>query len=251
MTEPNSTSNFTVGTRGSQMARIQTQLVVDQLKAAWPDLSAMVEVFNPIGDRDQVARLTQHGGKGGAFVAEIRDAMRDGRLNAAMHSLKDMPGDEEAPGLTIGAYLARDDARDALVLREGLSLEAFLDPATPAVIGAGSVRRAALLQRLYPFAKAVHYRGAVDTRLKKLDGGVGQELPDGTREAPADALVLSVAGLRRLGFESRIAHIFSPDEILPAVGQGIVAVECSLGDFEARQKLAKIDNRRFASRRFM
>ncbi|MBY0422919.1 MAG: hypothetical protein K2Q06_11495, partial [Parvularculaceae bacterium] len=119
---PDHTLRF--GTRASTMALAQTRAAMDALKANAGVDSAIVP-FNPAGDRDQTSKLEVHGGKGGAFVAEIRAALRDGRLDVAMHSLKDMPGDEEAPGLVVGAYLPRESAADALVLKSGLTLAAF------------------------------------------------------------------------------------------------------------------------------
>jgi hydroxymethylbilane synthase len=225
------------------MAMAQTAEVVRRLKAAWPDIVAEPAPFTPQGDRDQNSRLGRLGGKGGAFVAELQAAMRAGAVEAAMHSLKDMPGDAESPGLVIGAHLARDTAVDALVLRPGLSLAEFLDRRGSGFkIGAGSVRRAAFLRRLYPEATVIHYRGAVDTRVKKLDEGALQRLPGGETAGPADALVLAKAGLARLGLAARIAYEFKPDAMLPAIGQGVVAVECPAQAWETRRRLAAIDD---------
>ena len=174
----------------------------------------------------------RHGGKGGAFVAEIRQAMRAGQLQAAMHSLKDVPGNEETPGLVIAATLPRDAANDSLVLRPGLSLETFLAARGKGFkIGTNAVRRAAYLRRLFPEVTVIHYRGAADTRIAKLDRGDKQRLPDGGEVGPADALVMARSGLMRIGMASRIAHDFSVLEMLPSVGQGIVAVECTEKDF--------------------
>jgi len=187
--------------------------------------------------------LQKHGGKGGAFVAEIRAAMCEGALHAAMHSLKDMPGDEETPGLVIAVMLKRDAAGDVLVLRGDHSLAHFSKTKAAGMkIGTNSVRRAALLHRLYPDAEIIHFRGAVDTRLRKLDERVSQKLPDGSEAGPADALVLAKSGLVRLGLDARISYEFSTKEFLPAVGQGIVAVECRTDDWETRRQLAAIDH---------
>ena len=225
------------------MAIAQTDEVAAQLRAAWPDLAPEVVRFTPQGDRDQVSKLQRHGGKGGAFVSEIRDAMRAGDLDAAMHSLKDMPGDEEAPGLVIAAMLKREPACDALVLRPGLTLARVQElKAAHLKIGTNSVRRAACLRRLYPQAEIIHFRGAADTRIRKLDEGVMQKLPDGREVGPADALVVAQAGLTRVGLAERATYVFSVDEMLPAVGQGVVAVECPLKAWELRLRLAAIDH---------
>src|SRR3954464_9140910 len=112
-----------IGTRKSTMALAQTAEIARRLAAAAPGLEVEITKFETIGDTDQTSKLLMHGGKGGAFVAEIRAAVRSGTLHAAMHSLKDRPGNEETPGLVIGAALARDPPTDALVLRPGVSLE--------------------------------------------------------------------------------------------------------------------------------
>jgi hydroxymethylbilane synthase len=232
---------FRIGTRSSAMALAQTAEVARRLKEAWPDLQPETARFTPTGDRDLVSRLDAHGGKGGAFVAELRAAMLKGELEAAMHSLKDMPGDEETPGLVVAAYLARESFSDALVLRSGLSLDDFGDGAG-LKIGTDSVRRAAFLKRLYPQAQIVHYRGAADTRVRKLDEGALQKLPGGGAVGPADALVMAAAGLRRVGLGERITREFTPDEMLPSAGQGIVAVECPAEAWESRRRIAAIDD---------
>ena len=114
-----------IGTRKSAMALAQTEEIARLLRAADPALDVEIVKFETRGDQDQTSKLLRHGGKGGAFVAEIREAMRAGQLQAAMHSLKDVPGNEETPGLIIAATLPRDAANDSLVLRPGLSLEHF------------------------------------------------------------------------------------------------------------------------------
>ncbi|WP_371814990.1 hydroxymethylbilane synthase [Bradyrhizobium sp. CCBAU 51753] len=225
------------------MALAQTDEVARLLRAAAPELAVDVVKFETRGDQDQTSKLLRHGGKGGAFVAEIRAAMRAGTLQAAMHSLKDVPGNEETPGLVIAAMLARDAANDSLVLRPGLSLETFrVARGKGFMIGTNAVRRAAYLRRLFPEATVIHFRGAADTRVAKLDRGDKQRLPGGGEVGPADALVMARSGLERIGLTARIAHDFSVDEMLPAVGQGIVAVECVESDWPTRVRLAQIDN---------
>ncbi|WP_246801630.1 hydroxymethylbilane synthase [Bradyrhizobium genosp. L] len=225
------------------MALAQTDEVAHLLRASAPDLAVDVVKFETRGDQDQTSKLLRHGGKGGAFVAEIREAMRSGTLQAAMHSLKDVPGNEETPHLVLAAMLARDAANDSLVLRPGLSLDTFrVSRGKGFKIGTNAVRRAAYLRRLFPEAAVIHYRGAADTRLAKLDRGDKQRLPDGGEVGPADALVMARSGLERIGMTARIAHDFSVDEMLPAVGQGIVAVECVETDWATRGHLARIDD---------
>jgi hydroxymethylbilane synthase len=232
-----------IGTRKSTMALAQTEAIARLLRASDPALDVEIVKFETRGDQDQTSKLLRHGGKGGAFVAEIRDAMRRGELQAAMHSLKDIPGNEETPGLVIAATLPRDAANDALVLRPGLSLEAFrASKGQGFKIGTNAVRRAAYLRRLFPAAAVIHFRGAADTRVAKLDRGDKQRLPDGGEVGPADALVMARSGLERIGMASRIVHDFSVREMLPAAGQGIVAVECVENDWVTRGRLAKIED---------
>ena len=232
-----------IGTRKSVMALAQTEEIASRLIAAVPDLDVEIVKFETTGDSDQTSKLLKHGGKGGAFVAEIRNAVRSGKLHAAMHSLKDMPGNEDTPGLVIGATLARDPPGDVLVLRPGVSIDDFRRSAGRGYkIGTNAVRRAAYARRLFPEIEVIHYRGAADTRVRKLDRLELQRLPDGGEVGPADALIMARAGLERVGLASRIAYEFSIQEMLPAVGQGIVAVECAIDDWQTRRILARIDD---------
>src|SRR5436305_5673284 len=232
-----------IGTRKSSMAIAQTQEIARRLKAAAPGLAVEIVKFETIGDTDQTGKLLMHGGKGGAFVAEIRDAVRAGKLHAAMHSLKDMPGNEDTPGLVIGATLPRESPADALVLRAGLSLDDFMRARGKGLkLGTNAVRRAAYARRLFPDIEVIHYRGAADTRVRKLDNREMQRLPGGGETGPADALIMARSGLERVGLGHRVAYDFSPREMLPAVGQGIVAVECAAADWETRRFLALIDD---------
>jgi hydroxymethylbilane synthase len=232
-----------IGTRKSVMALAQTEEIARRLIAAAPELDVEIVKFETTGDSDQTGKLLQHGGKGGAFVAEIRRAVVSGELQAAMHSLKDMPGNEDTPGLVIGATLTRDPPADALVLRAGVSLEDFRRSRGKGFkIGTNAVRRAAYARRLFPDAEIIHYRGAADTRVRKLDNAEMQRLPDGGAVGPADALIMARSGLERVGLADRIAHEFSIAEMLPAVGQGIVAVECAVDDWQTRRVLALIDD---------
>src|ERR1700719_3535118 len=232
-----------IGTRKSAMALAQTEAIAQQLSAAVPGIDVEIVKFETTGDIDQTGKLLTHGGKGGAFVAEIRNAVRSGELQAAMHSLKDMPGNEDTPGLVSGAMLARDPANDVLVLRPGLSMAQLRSARGKGFkIGTNAVRRAAYVRRLFPDIEIIHYRGAADTRVRKLDNLEKQRLPDGGAVGPADALIMARSGLERVGLAKRIAYEFSLSEMLPAVGQGIVAVECAAQDWETRRILARIDD---------
>ena len=230
-----------IGTRKSAMALAQTEEIARRLKAVGTEVE--IVKFETTGDIDQVGKLLPHGGKGGAFVAQIREAVLKGQLHAAMHSLKDMPGNEDTPGLVIGATLSRDPPGDVLVLRPGLALDELKRARGKGFsIGTNAVRRAAYARRLFPDVEMIHFRGAADTRVRKLDKGDKQRLPDGGSVGPADALIMARSGLERVGLAGRIAYDFSISEMLPAVGQGIVAVECAIRDFETRRILSAIDD---------
>src|SRR6202790_2256420 len=232
-----------IGTRKSAMALAQTEEIARRLAAVAPDVEVEIVKFETTGDRDQTSKLLPHGGKGGAFVAEIRKAVIAGELQAAMHSLKDMPGNEDTPGLVIGATLPRDPPGDVLVLRPGISIDDFRRSRGKGFkIGTNAVRRAAYARRLFPDVEVIHYRGAADTRVRKLDRKEMQRLPDGGEVGPADALIMARSGLERVGLADRIAYEFSNAEMLPAVGQGIVAVECAAGDWQTRRILSAIDD---------
>ncbi len=225
------------------MALAQTEEIARRLAAVVPEVEVEIVKFETTGDRDQTSKLLPHGGKGGAFVAEIRKAVIAGELQAAMHSLKDMPGNEDTPGLVIGATLPRDPPGDVLVTRPGVSIDAIRRSRGKGFkIGTNAVRRAAYARRLFPEVEIIHYRGAADTRVRKLDNSELQRLADGGAVGPADALIMARAGLERVGLAKRIAYEFSIPEMLPAVGQGIVAVECATNDWETRRILSLIDD---------
>jgi hydroxymethylbilane synthase len=208
-----------IGTRGSALALQQTQVVVDLLKAAWPDLSINVIEIRTTGDRIQDVPLAKIGDKG-LFVKEIEEALLDGRIDWAVHSVKDLPS-ELPQGLSIGTLAARSDPRDALVARRSLTLTTLPEKA---VIGTSSLRRRAQLLHWRPDLNIVPVRGNVDTRLRKLE-------TDGL-----DGIVVAAAGLMRLGWEARISDIIPPEICLPAVGQGALGVEMRRAD-EAAQAL--------------
>ncbi len=232
-----------IGTRKSAMALAQTAEIARRLAVAVPGIDVEIVKFETTGDIDQTGKLLPHGGKGGAFVAQIREAVLAGELHAAMHSLKDMPGNEDTPGLVIGATLSRDPPGDVLVLRPGLSIDEFKSARGKGYkIGTNAVRRAAYARKLFPEVEIIHYRGAADTRVRKLDNAELQRLPDGGAVGPADALIMARSGLERVGLADRIAYEFPVSEMLPAVGQGIVAVECAAQDWRTRGILSAIDD---------
>jgi len=216
-----------IGTRGSAMALYQANLVRERLSAAHPGLAApgMIEldVIRTTGDRVQNRLLSEIGGKG-LFTKEIEQALIDRRVDLAVHSLKDMETLLPA-GLDIACVLPRDDPRDVLVSRDGVALAA-LPPG--AKIGTASLRRKAQLLRRRPDLVAAPIRGNVDTRLAKLAAG------------EVDGLLLALCGLERLGRIAVASDILSVETMLPAVGQGALAIETRADDAELRQLLAPL-----------
>jgi hydroxymethylbilane synthase len=206
-----------IGTRGSALAMQQTRITVNALHAAWPDLVVDVIQIRTTGDRIQDVPLVKIGDKG-LFVKEIEEALLDGRIDWAVHSVKDLPN-ELARGLSVGVLAARSDPRDALVARHGLNLATLPERA---VIGTSSLRRRAQLLHWRPDLGIVPVRGNVDTRLRKLE-------TDGL-----DGIVVAAAGLMRMGWEGRISDIIPPEISLPAVGQGALGVEMRSDDEEAQ-----------------
>jgi hydroxymethylbilane synthase len=202
-----------IGTRGSALAIQQTQIAVDALHAAWPDLRVDIVQIRTTGDRIQDVPLAKIGDKG-LFVKEIEEALLDGRIDWAVHSVKDLPS-QLPNGLSVGTLAARSDPRDALVARQGLTLAALPENA---VIGTSSLRRRAQLLHWRPDLAIVPVRGNVDTRLRKLE-------TDGL-----DGIVVAAAGLMRLGWAGRISDIIPPEISLPAVGQGALGVEMRRDD---------------------
>ncbi len=214
-----------VGTRGSALARTQADLVVEALRQAVPGLEVETSVIRTEGDRRQDVSLEQFGGQG-VFVKEIEGALQSREIDIAVHSLKDMPA-ETPDDLTIAAVPPRADARDALVSRGRLKLA---DLPTGARVGTDSNRRVVQLRALRPDIVTASVRGNVDTRIRKAESG------------EFDAVVLAAAGLDRLGVLDRAAQVFEVDEMLPAVGQGILAVEARAADSEVLGALARIDD---------
>ena len=214
-----------IGTRGSRLALRQAELVAEALQRARPGLEVELVPIRTAGDRLDTAHLATVGGKG-LFVKEIEEALRDGRVELAVHSLKDLPADLPE-GLTLAAFPERDDPRDALVSRSGESLAALPRGAR---VGTSSLRRRVQLLARRPDLAVEALRGNVETRLRKLD------------EVPYDAVVLAVAGLRRLGLAPSGMVLLEPDEMLPAVGQGVLAVETREEDAVTRELVLRVDD---------
>jgi len=215
-----------LGTRGSPLALRQAGLVAEALGNRWQDLEVGLIPIKTSGDRLLDVRLAESGGKG-LFVKEIEEALLEGRIDLAVHSLKDLPA-ELPPGLGLGAMLPREDPLDALVSRDGLG---FADLPQGARIGTGSLRRQVQLLNRRPDLQVVPLRGNVETRLKKLE------------TLGFDALVLAAAGLIRLGLQERITERLHPDLCLPAIGQGALAIEIRVDDRRVAALVERVDHR--------
>ena len=223
MSEP--TDRLRLGTRTSRLATWQATHVARSLEAVWPGLSVELVPFVTEGDRTLDAPLPEIGGKG-VFTLELEAALLDGRIDLAVHSLKDLPTDDPE-GLVLGAITEREDARDAWVCPAGYALA---DLPEGAVVGTSSLRRASQLLRLRPGLDIRSIRGNVETRIRKA-------------ESPAyAATVLACAGLARLELTHRAVGVFSFDDMLPAPGQAALAVQVRAGDATVRECVAALEH---------
>jgi hydroxymethylbilane synthase len=203
----------TIGTRGSNLALWQANWVKTQLEQSHSGLTVNLEIIQTKGDKILDVPLAKVGGKG-LFVKEIEEALLDGRIDLAVHSMKDMPA-ELPDGLVIGPVPEREDPRDVLVSRDG----SMLDDLPPgARVGTCSLRRAAQLHHLRPDLAVVPLRGNLETRLRKLDDG------------QMEATILAAAGIKRMGYADRISEFFDVDRMLPAVAQGALCIEIREND---------------------
>ncbi len=214
-----------VGTRGSALALAQARGVINALRAAEPGLAVEEVIVRTSGDRS-TAPLREIGGQG-AFTRELEQALLDGHVDVAVHSLKDLPS-TLPEGLCLAATPPREDPRDVLVTRAGVGLGSL--PAG-ARVGTGSLRRRAQLLAVRPDLRVANIRGNVDTRLRKLQAGA------------YDALVVAAAGLRRLGRADLVARHALPLELmLPAPAQGILGLECRADDPETAALLRRLNH---------
>ncbi len=195
-----------VGSRESKLAVLQTNLVIEEIKKHNPDIEVELVTMKTTGDKILDRTLDKVGGKG-LFVKELDKALIDGKVDLTVHSLKDMPM-ETPENLPIVAYSKREDPRDVLILPKGASEIDFSKP-----IGTSSFRREILLKSIYENVNIDWIRGNLQTRLEKLDSGM------------FSGIILAAAGIKRLGLENRISRYFSEDEMIPAAGQGILAIQ--------------------------
>jgi hydroxymethylbilane synthase len=199
-----------LGSRGSRLALTQAELAAEGLRRANPELDIALVPITTAGDRDRSRPFGEIGARG-VFVKEIEEALLDGRIDVAIHSAKDMTS-TDTEGLAVGAFLAREDPRDALCGADGVR---------PGMrIGTASARRKAQLLALEPGLSIEPLRGNVDTRLRKR------------AERGLDAIVLAAAGLDRLGLEGEVGHRFDPEQLVPEAGQGALALQVRVGEKE-------------------
>jgi hydroxymethylbilane synthase len=206
-------TGFVIGSRGSKLARTQSDWVAERLRELVPGASVRIEIIKTTGDRILDAPLAKIGGKG-LFTKELEVALLEGRIDMAVHSMKDLPT-ELPEGLEVGAVPPREDPGDALICNRWASLDALPEGAT---VGSSSLRRAAQLRAYRPDLKLVDLRGNVDTRLKRIADG------------DYDATILACAGLKRLGLADAIAQVIPTEIMVSAVGQGALAVEARAND---------------------
>lgn len=220
---------LTIGTRGSPLALAQTHQTRDRLAAAWPELAQpgaiAIQVIQTTGDLVQTRPLAEIGGKG-LFTKELDESMLDGRIDLAVHSMKDVPT-VLPDGIVLPCVLEREDVRDAFLSSKAKNVA---DLPLGAVIGTASLRRGAQLLHMRPDLKVVNFRGNVQSRLRKLADGV------------VDATMLAMAGLNRLGLSQHATCALEPEEMLPAVAQGAIGITCRSDDERAHLWLAALNH---------
>ncbi|MEU4209936.1 hydroxymethylbilane synthase [Streptomyces sp. NPDC026206] len=228
-----------IGTRSSPMALAQVEQVSALLRKHEPDVNIEVVPVTTEADKWQ-GDLAQLGGKG-LYVKEIDQLLQRGAVDMAVHCVKDVPGDRPLPqGLIFAAYLPRDDVRDVLLFPEGSERQTLDDLPPGAAIGSSAVRRKAQINRVRPDLSVVRVRGAVGSRVEKLDG---------TRkiDTKLDAMVLATSGLERLGLAHRGRQVFTVGEMLPAVGAGTLGLECRQDDGAVAGLLSQLNDERTMS----
>ena len=213
-----------LGTRGSVLALWQASLVAENIRKVF-GIEVEIRKIKTTGDKILDSPLAKIGGKG-LFVKEIERALEREEIDLAVHSMKDVPT-ELPPGLVIGAVLEREDPRDVLISREGLDLREL---PSGSKVGTSSLRRRAQILSKRPDLNLVDLRGNLDTRLRKLD------------EGQFEAMIAACAGVKRLGRAGRITRFFEPEEILPAVGQGAIAVEVREDDERVREIVSRLNH---------
>lgn len=203
------------GTRGSKLALHQTRFAIDIIKSGSQDIEFEEVIIKTLGDKVTGLPLFKVGGQG-LFIKEIEQALLEKRIDIAVHSLKDVPS-QISDGLAIVAVGCSEDPRDCFISNK---YKSFDEMPVDAIIGTSSLRRRSQLSILKPKSQFSDFRGNLDTRLKKLESG------------EVDAIILAAAGIKRFGWEEKITHYFSIDDLTPAAGQGLLAIECREEDVE-------------------
>lgn len=218
-----------IGTRGSKLALTQTDMVCDRIRAANPGLEIEVVVIKAAGDWKPAqgeVRLSEQAGGKGQFVKDIEEYILNGHIDVGIHSLKDVPT-HMPDGLIIGHVTERGDPRDAFISPKAKSLDEL---PKGAVVGTSSVRRQSVILNRRPDLKVVTFRGNIDTRIEKLNNG------------QVDAIILAAIGLKRLGREKEISSYIEPESMLPAVGQGVLAMETRTDDTATHALLEPVNH---------
>ncbi len=214
-----------VGTRGSKLALVQTHLFIDKIKEFFPELITEIKIIKTSGDKFQDVELTQIEGKG-FFTKEIEDELLSGKIDIAVHSLKDLPTDLHEE-LTIGAVLPRDNPEDVLISKYN---KLFTELPSGATIGTSSLRRKVQIKRIRPDLNILPLRGNITTRITKL------------YHSDIDAIIVSRAAIERLELQNLITEIFSPEVVIPAVGQGVIALEIRNDNLFAKEVLEGLNS---------
>jgi len=223
--------SFTLASRPSKLAVVQTELVLTTLQNKRPDIDFKTRYISSTGDKNQTDALYLMGGKS-VWTEQLEAALLDESVDLVVHSLKDVPTTLPA-GMEIGAVLEREDPADVLVVKEGLPFKTLGDLPDGSVLGTSSLRRVAQLRRAHPRLNYIDVRGNIDTRLRKLDD------PDG----PYTAIILAKAGMLRMAMESRLTSDLSPPTLFHAVGQGALAVEIRSSDSGAWELCKSLGHR--------
>jgi hydroxymethylbilane synthase len=237
-------NRINIGTRGSKLALYQAEWVKSELQNIYPEIEISLIKIKTTGDKILNVPLAKIGGKG-LFVKEIEEALLRGGIDIAVHSMKDVPT-ELPEGLHLAAICKREDPRDALIIsqksnpplppftkggRGGISNSLLYSLPEQAIMGTSSLRRLCQLLNIRPDLKMVQLRGNLDTRLRKLD------------EGQFDAIIVAVAGIKRLGWAERITEILEPESCLPAIGQGAIGIECRIDDKIINKLVGALDHR--------
>ncbi len=218
-------ANIRIGTRGSALAMTQTRWVADILKRHIPETEVEIRVIKTKGDIMQDVSLVKIGGKG-VFVREIEEALLRGKIDMAVHSMKDVPA-ELPEGLTIGVIPEREDPRDVLIGRDRIKMEAMPRGAR---IGTGSLRRGIQVRSLLPDVQIVPLRGNLDTRIRKIES------------EGLDGVIVAAAGIRRMGWVQRVSQFIPVELMLPAVGQGALGIEMRMEDGKMAEALSFLNH---------